>query len=42
MSEQWPTVKVGEVLRIDLDRYLIDAAATYPMVGVFELWSGTI
>jgi len=40
MSEQWPTVKVGEVLRIDLDRYLIDAAATYPMVGVLSFGRG--
>jgi type I restriction enzyme S subunit len=40
MSEQWPTVKLGEVLRLDLDRHSIDAAATYPMVGVLSFGRG--
>ncbi|MGH6796535.1 MAG: restriction endonuclease subunit S [Methylocella sp.] len=40
MTRQWPRVKLGEVLRIDLDRYSIDAAATYPMVGVLSFGRG--
>jgi type I restriction enzyme, S subunit len=40
MSEQWPTVKLGEVLRLDLDRHSIDAAANYPMVGVLSFGRG--
>jgi type I restriction enzyme S subunit len=40
MSEQWPTVKLGEVLRLDLDRHSIDAATTYPMVGVLSFGRG--
>jgi type I restriction enzyme, S subunit len=40
MSERWPTVQLGEVLRLDLDRHLVDAAATYPMVGVLSFGRG--
>ena len=30
----WPTVRLGEVLRLDLDAVRVDASSTYPMVGV--------
>jgi type I restriction enzyme, S subunit len=40
MSKKWPIVKLGEVLRLDLDRHSIDAAATYPMVGVLSFGRG--
>ncbi len=40
MSRQWPTVKLGEVLRLDIDRHSIDAAATYRKVGVLSFGRG--
>lgn len=40
MSAKWPTVKLGVVLRLDLDRVPIDSASTYPMVGVLSFGRG--
>ncbi|MBK9138928.1 MAG: restriction endonuclease subunit S [Verrucomicrobia bacterium] len=36
----WPKVRLGEVLRLDLDRVPVDAATTYPMVGVLSFGRG--
>jgi hypothetical protein len=36
----WPTVKLGEVLRLDLDRVPVDAATSCPMVGVLSFGRG--
>jgi type I restriction enzyme S subunit len=40
MSKRWPTTKLGEVLRLDLDRVPIDASTSYPMVGVLSFGRG--
>lgn len=40
MSTTWPTVRLGEVLRLDLDRVPVDPAASYPMVGVLSFGRG--
>jgi type I restriction enzyme S subunit len=40
MSRHWPKVRLGEVLRLDLDRVPIDPSATYPMVGVLSFGRG--
>jgi len=40
MSAQWPKVRLGEVLRLDLDRVPIDPAISYPMVGVLSFGKG--
>jgi type I restriction enzyme S subunit len=36
----WPTVKLGEVLRLDPDSVPVDASKTYPMVGVLSFGRG--
>jgi len=36
----WLTVKLGEVLTLDLDLVPVDAADTYPMVGVYSFGRG--
>jgi type I restriction enzyme S subunit len=36
----WPTVRLGEVLRLDLERFPVDAATSYPMVGVLSFGRG--
>lgn len=33
MGNNWPKVKLGAVLRLDLDRVPVDPATSYPMVG---------
>ena len=40
MSAAWPTVNLGEVTRLDLNREPIDASKTYPMVGVLSFARG--
>jgi type I restriction enzyme S subunit len=40
MDKQWPKVQLGEVLRLDLDRVPIEAATSYPMVGVLSFGRG--
>src|SRR5262245_28244082 len=40
MSGVWPSVRLGEVLHLDLDRVPVDAATTYPMVGVLSFGRG--
>jgi type I restriction enzyme S subunit len=40
MKKPWPTVRLGEVLRLDLDRFPVDAATSYPMVGVLSFGRG--
>lgn len=40
MSATWPKVRLGEVLRLDLNRFSIDPSATYPMVGVLSFGRG--
>jgi type I restriction enzyme S subunit len=40
MSTTWPTVGLGEVLHLDLDRVPVDPSATYPMVGVLSFGRG--
>ncbi len=40
MSEVWPKVRLGEVLKLDLDRVPVDASASYPMVGVLSFGRG--
>jgi type I restriction enzyme S subunit len=40
MTKPWPTVRLGEVLRLDLDRFPVGAATTYPMVGVLSFGRG--
>jgi len=40
MSNNWPTVELGEVLRLDLDRVMVDVATSYPMVGVLSFGRG--
>jgi restriction endonuclease S subunit len=36
----WPTVRLGEVLRLDLNRVPVDASVSYPMVGVLSFGRG--
>jgi type I restriction enzyme S subunit len=36
----WPEVRLVEVLRLDLDSVPVDAATTYPMVGVLSFGRG--
>lgn len=36
----WPKVKLSEVLRLDLDRVPVDAGTSYPMVGVLSFGRG--
>ena len=36
----WLRVRLGEVLRLDLERVSVDAATSYPMVGVFSFGRG--
>ena len=36
----WPIVKIGEVLSLDLDRVEIDPTISYPMVGVYSFGRG--
>lgn len=36
----WPIVKFGEILSLDLDRVEIDPTITYPMVGVYSFGRG--
>ena len=38
--KNWPTARLGNVLRLDLDRVPIDASSTYPMVGVLSFGRG--
>jgi len=40
MGLLWPTVRLGDVLRLDLDRVSVDATAVYPMVGVLSFGRG--
>ena len=40
MSDKWPKVRLGDVLRLDLDRVPVAAAASYPMVGVLSFGRG--
>lgn len=40
MSSSWRRVRLEEVLSLDLDRFSIDSAATYPMVGVLSFAKG--
>lgn len=40
MGNNWPKVKLGEVLRLDLDRVPVDPAVSYPMVGVLSFGKG--
>jgi hypothetical protein len=37
---QWPTVPLREVLSLDLNRVPVDAATSYPMVGVLSFGRG--
>ncbi len=36
----WPKVRLGEVLKLDLDRVPVDASMSYPMVGVLSFGRG--
>lgn len=36
----WPTVRIGEVLRLDLEKVPLDPSKTYPMVGVLSFGRG--
>jgi type I restriction enzyme S subunit len=36
----WPKIRLGDVLRLDLDRVTVDAATSYPMVGVLSFGRG--
>jgi len=40
MTNIWPTVRLGDVLRLDLDRVPVDPATSYPMVGVLSFGRG--
>lgn len=40
MSESWPTVRLAEVLKLDVDRVPIDPSFSYPMVGVLSFGRG--
>jgi type I restriction enzyme S subunit len=40
MSEAWPSIRLGRVLRLDLDRVPVDVATSYPMVGVLSFGRG--
>lgn len=40
MSKSWPKVRLGDVLRLDLNRVPVDASTTYPMVGVLSFGRG--
>lgn len=40
MSTAWPQVRLGQVLRLDLNPEPIDAVMTYPMVGVLSFGRG--
>jgi type I restriction enzyme, S subunit len=36
----WPKVKLGEALKLDLERVPVDPSHTYPMVGVYSFGRG--
>ena len=40
MSAAWAKARLGDVLRLDLEKVFIDAATTYPMVGVLSFGRG--
>lgn len=40
MNVKWPEVKLGEVLRLDLDTVPVDPTTSYPMVGVLSFGRG--
>jgi type I restriction enzyme S subunit len=40
MSAKWKTIRLGEVLRLDLDRVPVSAGRNYPMVGVLSFGHG--
>src|SRR6202011_2205597 len=40
MTNDWPRVKLGEVLKLDLDRVSVDGVSSYPMVGVLSFGRG--
>jgi type I restriction enzyme S subunit len=40
MNKKWPMVKLGRVLRLDLDRVPVDGNKSYPMVGVLSFGRG--
>src|SRR5262245_10446574 len=40
MSLGWRRVRLGDVLRLDLDRVPVDAGSSYPMVGVLSFARG--
>jgi len=40
MKAKWPRIKLGEVLRLDLDRVPVDVSKSYPMVGVLSFGRG--
>ncbi len=40
MKAAWPTVKLGEVLDLDLERVPVDPSIAYPMVGVLSFGRG--
>ncbi len=39
-SSKWPVARLGDALRLDLDRVPVDAATSYPMVGVLSFGRG--
>jgi type I restriction enzyme, S subunit len=40
VNTPWPKARLGEVLRLDLDRVPIDPSQSYPMVGVYSFGRG--
>jgi type I restriction enzyme S subunit len=40
MNKLWPKVRLGEVLRLDLDRVPVEGVKSYPMVGVLSFGRG--
>lgn len=40
MSKDWPKVRLGEILSLDLDRFTVDTVTSFPMVGVLSFGRG--
>ena len=40
MNSPWPSVRLSEVLALDLERVQVDVATSYPMVGVLSFGKG--
>jgi type I restriction enzyme S subunit len=40
MSSEWPTVRLGDVLKLSIDKVAVRPTATYPIAGVYSFGRG--